>query len=109
MNQAGFPDSSEGKASACNVGDLGSIPGSGRSPEEGDGNPLQYSCLENSIDGGLVGYSPSGPKESHTTEHFTSYESDCLSLLAVRSSDSMLDLIRVKNRLDHPHSQSTLH
>ena len=51
MNQAGFPDISEGKASACNVGDLGSIPGSGRSPEEGDGNPLQYSCLENSIDG----------------------------------------------------------
>ena len=55
MNQVGFPGSSEGKVSACNVGDLGSIPGSERSPGEGDGNPLQYSCLENSIDGGLVG------------------------------------------------------
>ena len=44
--------SSDGKASACNVGDRGSIPGSGRSPGEGNGNPLQYSCLENSMDGG---------------------------------------------------------
>ena len=43
---------SEGKASACNVGDPGSIPESGRSPGEGNGNPLQYSSLENSMDGG---------------------------------------------------------
>ena len=42
-----FPGGSEGKASACNAGDLGSIPGPGRSPGEGNGNPLQYSCLEN--------------------------------------------------------------
>ena len=48
----GFPGGSEVKASACNVGDLGSIPGSGRSPGEGNGNPLQYSCLENPMDGG---------------------------------------------------------
>ena len=48
----GFPGSSDGKVSACDVGDLGSIPGSGRSPEEGNGNPIQYSCLENSMDGG---------------------------------------------------------
>ena len=41
-----------GKASACNAGDLGSIPGSGRSPGEGNGNPLQHSCLENPMDGG---------------------------------------------------------
>ena len=47
-----FPGGSDSKASACNVGDPGSIPGSGRSPGEGDGNPLQYSCLENSMDGG---------------------------------------------------------
>ena len=46
-----FPGGSEGKASACNVGDPGSIPGLGRSPGEGNGNPLQYSCLENSMDG----------------------------------------------------------
>ena len=47
-----FAGGSDGKASACNAGDLGSIPGSGRSPEEGNGNPLQYSCLGNSMDGG---------------------------------------------------------
>ena len=44
-----FPGGSDGKASAYNAGDLGSIPGSGRSPGEGNGNPLQYSCLENPI------------------------------------------------------------
>ena len=47
-----FPGGSEVKASACNVGDPGSIPGSGRSPGEGNSNPLQYSCLENPMDGG---------------------------------------------------------
>ena len=47
-----FPGGSDGKASAYNVGDQGSIPGSGRSPGEGNGNPLQYSCLENPMDGG---------------------------------------------------------
>ena len=48
----GFPGGSEVKASACNVGDLGSIPGLGRYPGEGNGNPPQYSCLENPMDGG---------------------------------------------------------
>ena len=48
----GFPGGAEVKASACNVGDLGSIPGLGRSPGEGNGNPLQYSCLVNPMDGG---------------------------------------------------------
>ena len=48
----GFPGGSEGKASARNAGDLGSIPGSGRSPGEGNGNPLQYSRLENPMGGG---------------------------------------------------------
>ena len=43
----GFPGGSVGKESACNVGDLGSISGLGRSPGGGHGNPLQYSCLEN--------------------------------------------------------------
>ena len=47
-----FPDGSDGKASACNVGDPGSIPGSGGSPGEGNGNPVQCSCLVNSMDGG---------------------------------------------------------
>ena len=48
----GFPGGSEGKASAYNSGDLGSILGLGRSSGEGNGNPLQYSCLENPMDGG---------------------------------------------------------
>ena len=48
----GFPGGSEVKTSACNAGDPGSIPGSGRSPGEGNGNPLQYSCLENPMEGG---------------------------------------------------------
>ena len=48
----GFPGGSDGKESACNSGDLGSVPGSGRSPGEGVGNPLQYSCLENFMDRG---------------------------------------------------------
>ena len=48
----GFPGGSDGKGSACNVGDLSSVPGSEQSPGEGKGNPLQYSCLENSMDRG---------------------------------------------------------
>ena len=48
----GFPGGSDSKASACNAGDLGSIPESGRSPGEGNDNPLQHPCLENSMDGG---------------------------------------------------------
>ena len=47
-----FPGGSDGKASAYNVGDPGSFPGMGRFPGEGNGNPLQYSCLENPMDGG---------------------------------------------------------
>ena len=48
----GFPNGSDSKVSACNAGDLGSIPGLGRSPGEGNSNPFQYSCLENSMDRG---------------------------------------------------------
>ena len=47
----GLPGDSEVKASACNAGDLGLIPGLGKSPGEGHGNPFQYSCLENPMDG----------------------------------------------------------
>ena len=65
----GFPGGSDGKESACIVGDLGSIPGLGRSPGEGHGNPLQYSYLENPHGKrSLVGYSPWGHKESDMTE-----------------------------------------
>ena len=48
-----FPGGSDSKVSACNVGDPGSIPGLGRSPGEENGNPLQYSCLENPLDRGV--------------------------------------------------------
>ena len=58
-----FPGGSAGKESTCNVGDLGSVPGLGRSPGEGKGYPLQCSGLENSMD-----YSPWGHEESDTTE-----------------------------------------
>ena len=68
----GFPGGAEVKASACNVGDLGLIPGSGRSPGEGNGNPLQYSCLENPWTEELGGLESTGRKELDTTErlHF---------------------------------------
>ena len=62
----GFLGDSAGKESACNVGDLGSIPGLGRSPGEGRGYPFQYSGLENSMD-----YSPWGRKESDSTEQLS--------------------------------------
>ena len=63
MSNMGFPHSSVGKESACNVGDPGSIPGLGRSPGEGSGTPLQYSCLENPMDrGAWWGCSPWGHK-----------------------------------------------
>ena len=52
MDDFGFLGGSDGKVSASNVGDPGSILGLGRSPGEGNSNPLQYSCLENSMDGG---------------------------------------------------------
>ena len=52
LAENGLPDSTDGKESACNARDLGLIPGSGRSPGEGNGYPLQYSCLENPMDRG---------------------------------------------------------
>ena len=65
----GFPGGSGGKESACNAGDLGSIPGLGRSPGGGHGNPLQYSCLESPHgQRSLAGYSPWDHAESDTTE-----------------------------------------
>ena len=58
--RSGFPGGSEVKVSACHAGDLGLIPGSGRSPGEGNGNPLQYSCLENPMVGGAGGLQSMG-------------------------------------------------
>ena len=62
----GFPGGSDGKEFACNAGDPGSIPGSGRSPGEGNSNPLQYSCLENPMDGGAWQTTVHGVAKSRT-------------------------------------------
>ena len=66
MLRVDFPGGSDCKASAYNAGDLGSIPGSGRSPGEGNGNPLQYSCLENPMDGGAWWATVHGVAKSRT-------------------------------------------
>ena len=63
-----LPGSSIGKESACSAEDLGLIPGLGRSPGDVNGNPLQYSCLDNPIQRSLAGYSPWGCKGSDMTE-----------------------------------------
>ena len=68
----GFPGGSEDKVSACNVGDPGSIPGLGRSPGKGNGNPLQYSCLENpwtEEPGGLQSTGSQRVRHDGATEH----------------------------------------
>ena len=71
----GFPGGSDDTEPACNAGDLGSILGLGRSPEEGNGNPLHYSCLENSTDREiLAGYTPWGHKELNRTERLTLFK-----------------------------------
>ena len=62
------PGDPDCKESACNVGDLGSIPGLGRSPGEGNANPLQYSCLENPMDGGTWWATVHGVAELDTFE-----------------------------------------
>ena len=64
----GFPGDSDGKESACNAGDPGSIPGSGRSPGEGNGNPCQYSCLEKPMDRGNCRLQSIGLQELDMTE-----------------------------------------
>ena len=66
----GFPGSSDGKESACSMGDWGSIPGLGRSPGEGKGYPLQYYGLENSLDCIVHGVTKSQTQLSEPNEHF---------------------------------------
>ena len=66
MELSSFPGGSDGKASAYNLGDPGSIPGLGKSPGEGHGNPLQYSCLENPMDRGTWKATVHGVAKSQT-------------------------------------------
>ena len=80
-NFMGFPGGSEVKVPACNEGDLGSNPGLGRFPGEGNDNPHQYSCLENPMDGGAWWATVHGVAKSRTrlsdftSLHFTSLHS----------------------------------
>ena len=78
----GFPCGSDGKESTCNVGDLGSIPGFGRSPGEGHGNPPQYSSLENSKDREVWWATVHGVTKSQTwLKRLNTYPQEELSLL----------------------------
>ena len=91
----GFPGGSDSKESACNVGDLSLIPGFGRSPGGGHGNPLQCSCLEKPHgQKSLVGYSPWGCKELDTTEWLSTAQSMNNSLFLIWDSVAcLLELI----------------
>ena len=93
-----FPSGSDSKASAYNTGDLGSIPGLGRSPGEGNGNPLQYSCLEKSYGWrSLVGYSPWGHKElDMTLELHFHLHADDTTLMAESKEELKSLLMKVK-------------
>ena len=82
MADWGFLNGSDSKESTCDAGDLGSIPELGRPLRGGHGNPVQYSCLENTHrQGSLVGYSPWGHKESDTTERLSIYGLLCKAYL----------------------------
>ena len=81
----GFPGGSDGKESACNAGDAGSIPRSERSSGEGNDYPLQYSHLQNPMDRGAwwAIYSPWGHKESDTTEQLTLSDTLCVDSISL--------------------------
>ena len=84
-----FPVVSEGKVSVCNAGDLGSIPGSGRSPGEGNGTPLQYYCLENPMDGGAWWAAVHGVAKSRTRlSDFTSLHFNVILAQLARHDDT---------------------
>ena len=86
---SGFPESSVGKESACSEGDLGSIPGWGRSPGGGNSNPLQYSCLKNPVDRGAWWAAVPGVTERRTqvrTEHPPPRSLACLQPSATQGS-----------------------
>ena len=86
-SEKGFLGGSDGKATACIAEDLGSIPGSRRSPGEGNGNPLQYSCLENSMDGGVWRATVHGDAKSRTWLNDLSFFSFFLSSEKVLLTD----------------------
>ena len=97
----GFPGSSDGNESACNAGDLGLIPGSGRSPEEGNGNPLQYSCLENPHGqrslGGLQAIGSQRVRHDRATETSKGNENSHILLYLIRTELGISGLKGVGN------------
>ena len=113
--QDGFPGGSVGKNPPANVGDLGLIPGLGRSPGEGKGNPLQYSCLKNPMGRGdwRTANSPSGFKESDTTENAkhcaTTDDRDQVCLHQRGLKHQMLSRKSRPTKWDPKHSTSTVH
>ena len=99
----GFPGGSDGKESNCNEGDLGSIPGLGRSPGGGNGNPLQYSCLENPMDRrNLAGYSPWGHRQLDTTEPLSKVQQMNIFVIGQVNYWGFLILLLIKGELDNP-------
>ena len=95
-----FLGGSDGKASVYNAGDLGSIPRLGRFPAEGNGNPLQYSCLENPMDGGA--WCPRGCKELDMTErlHSSKICTDEKAYCCIKiSKTSSIQKIKIKKNL----------
>ena len=93
LKSLGFPGGSDGKESTCSVGDLGSIPGLGRSPGGGRGNPPQYFCLENPHgQRNLAGDSPWGCKELDMTERLRA-NSNILTYPEFVSTDSFFKKI----------------
>ena len=105
----GFPGGSEVKASASNVGDLGSIPGLGRSPGEGNGNPLQYSCLENPMDRGAWRATVHGVAKSRTRlSDFTSLHFNTISSSDENTflSTCLPNSLQQKGKFFHPLKRS---
>ena len=96
----GFPGGSDGKESAWNAGDLGSIPGLGRSPGGGHGNTLQYSCLENPHgQRSLAGYSSRGWKELDMTEWLSTAQHYYLLINSCKSTNLTLTTFTFENKL----------
>ena len=102
----GFRGGSDGKGSACNAGDQGSIPGLGRSPGEGRGYPCQYSCRQNSMDKGVWQAAAHGVTKSWTrlnNQHFHCYDFPyhSMGMLILLLHNKLLQISELKNNAQH--------